>query len=132
MARRRTDEDVLEPILPRHPPVAPEPGAGQDAVGADVATGATAPAAVAAAGRAAWERWVLLACALVSTGALVLGALRLDQLAEDQRLQTCQARAYLEEELDNRSGRFRSSEDAMFRRLAECIGVDVPTDPDRD
>jgi hypothetical protein len=131
MARRRTDEDVLEPILPRHPPVAPEPG---PAAGETMSAAATASAAPAAgpAPRAAWERWVLLACALVSTGALVLGALRLDQLAEDQRLQSCQARAYLEEELDNRSGRFRSSEDAMFRRLAECIGVDVPADGDRD
>lgn len=116
MARPRTEEDTLEPILPKSPPVAPEPG--PPGVSAAVEPAAAVPP------RPGWERWLLLGCALVATLALVVCALRLNSIAKDERQQSCQARAYLEEQLDNQRGRFDTSDDAMLDRLAACIGVE--------
>ena len=122
MARPRTDEDTLEPILPKSPPVAPEPGSPPVAEAADVE-------AASLPGRPAWERWLLLGCAVVATLALVVCALRLNAIAEDERLQACQARVYVEAQLE--SGRGFNPTDSSFReQLGACIGVDPSADTD--
>lgn len=113
---RPTDDDTLEPILPKHPPTAAEPS--PPAFGAGSAEGAGV-ASSAPRGTPAWDRLVLVACAVVATLALVVCALRLSSIAEDQRLQACQVRVYAEEQL---AGSDRSS---LRDRLADCVGVDT-------
>jgi hypothetical protein len=111
---RSDEDDTLEPILPKHPPIAGEtPPAATEA-----------PAIDAPAVRPGWERLVLLGCAVVATLALVVCALRLSSIADDQRVQTCQTRAFAEEQLagSNTGGQPRR----LGESLARCVGLDVP------
>ena len=116
---RSTDDDTLEPILPRHPPVAPEPVPP----GAEVAGPAGADAVVSSGGRS-WERFVLLGCAVVATLALVVCALRLTSIADDQRLQACQARVFAQQQLSAPNARFNAGSDTFRAAMGECLGVD--------
>ena len=121
---RSTDDDILEPILPKHPPVAGEPSSPpEDAVAtAPVASGAGPP----------WHRTVLVACAVVATLALVFCAVQLSSIAEDQRLQACQVRVYAEETIVAEGDPARRGGATLRQRFADCLGVDVaPDDDDR-
>ena len=118
MARRR-DEEMLEPILPKHPPyqrddVEDEPPG--DAVG-----GAALASTAGARERLSWDRLVLVGCAVVAALSLVVVAMRASSIAEDQRIQTCQVRVYAAEQ----AGSFgRGSGERIAEGLAECIGGD--------
>lgn len=114
---RLTDDDTLEPILPKHPPTAADPSPPAPDPGS--AEGAAGAASSASRGTPAWDRLVLVACAVVAALALVVCALRLSSIAEDQRLQGCQVRVYAEEQL---AGSDRSS---LRDRLADCVGVET-------
>ena len=113
MARSR-DEDILEPILPKHPPYQRD-DAEADAVSSP-AVGATAP-------RPSWDRLVLVGCAVVATLAMVVVALRATSIAKDERIQTCQVRVYAAEQSGFSSGG-RESGRRLAEKLAECVGVD--------
>ena len=118
---RPSDDDTLEPILPKHPPPV-------DDVAAAAAAAALAEAAAAAPGavaRPAWERWVLLGCAVVGALSLVVCALRLSSIAEDQRLQACQVRIFV----DQRGGANGSD---LQQRFAECVGADDGSSSSQD
>ena len=120
---RPTEDDSLEPILPRHPPTAPPEGAPE------VVSAVT----VAEAGRRSWDRWLLLACAVVATVALVVCALRLNAIAADQRLEACQVEVYIEESIQNRGRNgFDPGDDRIRERLAGCIGVDPDAEDSGD
>jgi hypothetical protein len=111
MARDR-DEDMLEPILPKHPPYASAEGAAPSPPGAPVAPPAARPS---------WDRLVLVGCAVVATSALVVVALRASSIAEDERIQTCQIRVYAAEQ-DGFTG--RETQQRLARALAKCVGAD--------
>ena len=117
---RSRDEDMLEPILPKHPPTARDDLGEGGVVDAEATE---ARAMVGGASRPTWDRLVLVACAVVATLALVVVALRANSIAEDQRVQTCQIRAYAAEE-----GAFeatgRSAQRRLAQRLAECVGIE--------
>ena len=123
MARSR-DEDILEPILPKHPPYQRE---DVDASGTDAdAVDGRAPAA-----RPGWDRLVLVGCAVVATLALVVVALRASSIAEDQRIQTCQIRVYAAEQAGfGNSG--RAAQQRLSDELAKCVGADPDADEDTD
>lgn len=106
---RASDDDSLEPILPRHPtelselpkdPPAPRP-------------------------RPSWDRLVLVGCAVVATFALVVCAIRLSSIAEDERLQACQSRVYAEEQIVAQGRRAGLSTEQFRERFAECVGLDL-------
>jgi hypothetical protein len=116
----RRDDELLEPILPKSPPTAD-----------DVASAVVEaePEAVVAGRRAPWERWVLLGCAVAATSCLVLITLRLSSIADDQRVQTCQARAFASEQLaDSGVGGSggRQAQRLFAEELAKCVGIDQP------
>ena len=119
---RQRDEDMLEPILPKHPPTERdvhelEPAAAMSQT--------TTPA------RPSWDRLVLVGCAVVATLALVIVALRTNSIAKDQRIQTCQVRVYAAEQgADGFSG--RESQQRVAREFAECVGIDPPSDDSTD
>jgi hypothetical protein len=117
----RRDEELLEPILPKSPPTA------DDVRRREAEPEADAEAAPLPAGRAPWERWVLLGCAVAATLCLVVITIRLTSIAEDQRVQSCQARVFAAEQLADSSGRIgRGGQQQFARELAKCVGADVP------
>jgi hypothetical protein len=122
---RSTEDDSLEPILPRHPPVAPEAAPPDPPVGREATFGGRG-----GAGRASWERWVLLGCAVLSTLALVVCALRLNAIAADQRIEACQVEVYIGEQLNARRSGLEPTDDRLRNRLGDCIGVDTDTGAD--
>ena len=118
---RQRDEDVLEPILPKHPPTERDVAAAQ----------AVAPETVgSSSARPSWDRLVLVGCAVVATLALVVVALRANSIAEHQRVQTCQMRVYAAETNLDATG--RAGQRALAEQLAECVGIDPDTDADDD
>jgi len=119
MARQR-DEDILEPILPKHPPTE------REVVEAELAP----PGLATAAARPSWDRMVLVGCAVVATLALVVVAARASSIAKDQKIQTCQIRVYAEEQNESSSfdGGGRESQRRLARGLADCVGLDPPTE----
>lgn len=119
MARDR-DEDILEPILPKHPPTE------REVLEAEAA--AAAPAT--AGGRPSWDRIVLVGCAVVATLALVVVALRTSSIAKDQRVQTCQIRVYAAEQGGSAGG--RDFQRRLAAELADCVGIEPAADEDRD
>ena len=121
MARQR-DEDILEPILPKHPPTERE-----------VLELEAAALPEATTLRPGWDRMVLVGCAVVATLALVFIALRTNSIAKDQRVQTCQIRVYAAEQLSD-SGAFsgRGSQRRLAEQLAECVGLETPVDDESD
>ena len=117
---RQRDEDMLEPILPKHPPTERE-----------VVVDEGLPAATAhPSSRPSWDRLVLVGCAVVATLALVVVALRTNSIAEHERVQTCQIRLYAVERSAYDSG--REAQQRFGRTLAECIGLDPEADEDSD
>ena len=122
---RSTEDDSLEPILPRHPPTAPidpVPRTEGDVEVASAASGAASP-------RRPWERWLALACAVVATLSLVVCALRLNAIAADQRIEACQVEAFIEQQLASNRSRGIDIDETSFRdKLADCIGVDPDAD----
>ena len=123
MARARTDEDTLEPILPKSPPVAPEPGRPGAAAAAEPDGGG------GSSGRQTWERRLLLGCAVVATLALVFCALRLNSIAEDERLQACQSRAYIDAQVSSTRGNLT---DDFRDALAACSGGEPDAESGED
>ena len=123
---RSTEDDSLEPILPRHPPVAAD-----DVPPTPSAAGEPTPAidGGGGAGGRSWDRWLLLGCAVVATLALVVCALRLNSIAADQRIEACQVEVYIREQLSADRGRFDPNDDGVRSRLGACVGV---TDAGRD
>ena len=120
MARRR-DEEILEPILPKHPPYQREDGSegvaggdGDPAVGPDRGDRGDRPS---------WDRLVLVGCAVVAALSLVVLAMRASSIAEDQRIQTCQIRVYAQEQATGTFGG-RGAQERIAQDLAECIGDD--------
>ena len=126
MARQRED-DILEPILPKHPPTE------RDVLEAE-AEAAAAAAPSATAGHPSWDRIVLVACAVVATLALVVVAARTSSIAKDQKVQTCQIRVYAAEQLSDSSSGFsgRGSQRRLAQELAECVGLDPAVDEETD
>jgi hypothetical protein len=121
---RPRDEDILEPILPKHPPTEREVLEREAAAVAEAATVTTAV-------RPSWDRLVLVGCAVVATLALVIVALRTNSIAKDQRIQTCQVRIYAaQQNADGFSS--RQSQQRLARDLAECVGIDPPVDDASD
>ena len=121
---RPRDEEILEPILPKHPPTEREVFEREAAEAASAAAPVVAP-------RPSWDRLVLVGCAVVATLALVIVALRTNSIARDQRIQTCQVRVYAAEQSgDGFSG--RESQQRLARELADCIGLDPPADDSTD
>lgn len=116
----KRDDELLEPILPKSPPTAPDPS--------DTAIAADDGDVVVEAARTgpSWERWVLLGCAVAATLCLVVITLRLTSIAEDQRVQTCQTRVFASEQLADSDGRSRAAQQQFARELAKCVGLDVP------
>lgn len=114
---RASDDDSLEPILPKHPPVARDDvPVGEPAVA--VADDPPRP-------RPSWDRLVLLGCAVVATLALVVSAIRLTSIAEDERLQACQVRVYAEEQITAQGRRSGLSTEQFRERFADCVGIDL-------
>lgn len=114
---RPPEDDSLEPILPKHPPVARE----------DVPL--TEPAVAVTDDpprpRPSWDRLVLVGCAVVATLALVVCAIRLTSIAEDERLQACQVRVYAEEQITAQGRRSGLSTEQFRERFADCVGIDL-------
>lgn len=115
---RASDDDSLEPILPKHP--------------TELSQLPKEPLAPRA--RPSWDRLVLVGCAVVATLALIVCAIRLNSIAEDERLQACQVRVFAEEQVrSNPPSSSRFSADRYQERLAECIGIEIEdTDTDTD
>jgi hypothetical protein len=113
MARPR-DEDLLEPVLPKHPPTERE---------AAEAAADAAVVATPAPSRPSWDRIVLVACAVVATLSLVVVAARASSIAKDQKIQTCQIRVYAAQRSDASFGG-RDAERRLAQQLAECVGID--------
>ena len=127
----KPDEELLEPILPKSPPTAPDPAStvAADDDG-DVAAGTVSGGR---AGGPSWERLVLVACAVVATLCLVIISLRLSSIAEDQQVQSCQTRVFATQQFDDfRGSSGRASQQRYARELAECVGVELPADADED
>ena len=122
MVRPRDDEDILEPILPKHPPYQ------RDEPDADASPATSAPAP---RGRPSWDRLVLVGCAVVATLALVVVALRVTSIADDERIQTCQIRVYAAEQSGFADGG-RDSGRRLARELAECVGIEPEVDEETD
>ena len=125
---RSRDEDMLEPILPKHPPTARDDLGEGGVVDAEATE---ARAVVGGASRPTWDRLVLVACAVVATLALVVVALRANSIAEDQRVQTCQVRVYAAEQAGFGNGT-RASQRRLAERLAECVGAEPDVDEETD
>jgi hypothetical protein len=124
---RADEEHLLEPILPKHPPYQREGEAVAGEDGEAVEAG-PARAGVALGGRS-WERWVLLGCAVVAALSLVVVAMRVSEIADHERVQACQARAFAQQSAEGFSG--RNSQERFGRELGECVGLDVSeTDDD--
>ena len=119
---RADEEELLEPILPKHPPYQRE-GEPAPATEPDDGVGVAAAPGAVIAGRP-WERWVLVGCAVVAALSLVVVALRVSEIAEHERVQTCQARAFAEQTSDRFSG--RADQDDFARGLRECVGIEDP------
>lgn len=119
MARPR-DEDMLEPILPKHPPYQREEVGGEGEP-VEASTPSAAPV------RPSWDRIVLVGCAVVATLSLVIVAMRTSSIAEDQRVQTCQVRVYAAERSTGSFGG-RDAEHRLARDLAECVGIEPAGD----
>ena len=118
MARPQRDEDMLEPILPKHPPTEREVLELEASAALAASSSGVGPS---------WDRLVLVGCAVVATLALVVVALRTNSIAKDQRVQTCQIRVYAAEQSDaGFSG--REAERRLARKLAECVGIDPPAE----
>lgn len=115
---RPPQDDSLEPILPKHPPVA------RDDVPLTEPAVAVSEEPPAPRPRPSWDRLVLLGCAVVGTLALIVCALRLNSIAENERLQACQVRVFAEEQV-NQPSSSRFSADRYQERLAECIGIEI-------
>jgi hypothetical protein len=123
---RPPQDDSLEPILPKHPPVArDDTPLTEPAVAVSEEPPAPRP-------RPSWDRLVLVGCAVVATLALIVCAIRLNSIAEDERLQACQVRVFAEEQLrSNQPSSSRFSADRYQEMLAECIGIETDgTDTD--
>ena len=118
---RQRDEDMLEPILPKHPPTEREV----------VVDEAPVAAAVGPSSRPSWDSLVLVGCAVVATLALVIVALRTNSIAEHQRVQTCQIRLYAAEQAAFDQGG-PEGQRILGRKLADCIGIDPESDEDAD
>jgi hypothetical protein len=116
---RASDDDSLEPILPKHPPVA------RDDVPLTEPAVAVSDEPPAPRPRPTWDRLVLVGCAVVATFALVVCAIRLSSIAEDQRLQACQSRVYAEEQIVAQGRRAGLSTEQFRERFAECVGLDL-------
>lgn len=114
---RPPEDDSLEPILPKHPPVARD----------DVPVGEPAVAVTddPPRPRPSWDRLVLVGCAVVATLALVVCAIRLTSIAEDERLQACQVRVYAEEQITAQGRRSGLSTEQFRERFADCVGIDL-------
>ena len=117
------DEDILEPILPKHPPYQRDDEVAE-------ASDAAAVTGVASA-RPSWDRLVLVGCAVVATLALVVVAMRASSIAEDQRVQTCQIRVYAAEQGGFGSAG-RESQRRLTEELAKCVGLDPEVDEETD
>jgi len=120
---RATDDDILEPILPKQPPIAGEPGPPETSDGLDPRPGGRSAGAP-------WHRTVLVACAVVATLALVFSAVQLSSIAEDQRLQACQARAFAEETIVGDGGSGRQARSNLQERFADCLGIEIESEED--
>ena len=119
---RPPQDDSLEPILPKHPPVA------RDDIPFTEPAVAVSDDPPAPRPRPSWDRLVLVGCAVVATVALVVCAIRLNSIAEDQRLQACQVRVYAEEQVLAQGGRRSGLSTEQFReRFADCVGLDLET-----
>ena len=116
---RPPQDDSLEPILPKHPPVA------RDDVPLTEPAVADSDEPPAPRPRPSWDRLALVACAVVATLALVVCAIRLNSIAEDQRLQACQVRVYAEEQLVAQGRRSGLSTEQFRERFADCVGLDL-------
>ena len=127
MVRPRDDEDLLEPILPKHPPYQRDDAA--DVALDEPSSGAGATAAGSA--RPTWDRLVLVGCAVVATLALVVVAIRATSIANDERVQTCQIRVYAAEQSGFGSDG-RESGRRLAQELAECVGIEPEADEDTD
>ena len=127
---RARDEDMLEPILPKHPPTQRSDEAVADVRGVSATLGAWDRGP-----RPSWDRLVLVGCAVVATLALVVVALRMNSIAQDQRVQTCEIRVYAAQEDDRRElfgAEAREAEQRVADQLAECIGIEREADEDTD
>ncbi len=123
---RASDDDSLEPILPKHPPVA------RDDVPLTEPAVAVSDDPPAPRPRPSWDRLALLACAVVATLALIVCAIRLNSIAEDERLQACQVRVYIEEQARAGRGGAAGANERFQERLSECIDLDPESDDTGD
>ena len=126
----KPDEELLEPILPKSPPTAPDPASSAGDAGTD---GPVEAASGRGGDGPSWERLVLVGCAVVATLCLVVISLRLSSIAKDQQVQSCQTRVFAEQQFDDfRGSSGRASQQRYARELAECVGVELPADADED
>lgn len=118
---RPPQDDSLEPVLPKHPPMA------RDDVPLTEPAVAVSDDPPAPRPRPSWDRLVLTGCAVVATLALIVCAIRLNSIAEDERLQACQARVFIQEQARSQNRGSVGTNERFRERLAACIDRDVET-----